>query len=394
MSTPGPASTAAQPVNEPAFALQHDWRRQYGRPQVFAALLLLAFLGQCLWLMAHTPLSPMERTYVQAGQTQLNSGDLAGDAVRSPLTALTSALAVPRDRLPRFGPLRWLARLPFLLAGLLLGASLWYVARRLYGNSGGYIALALYAFSPAMVMRAASAQPVMLATWGTFGGIFTSIAVAHTLYAPREVVLWNWKRIALLGVALALAIGAQLALVMILPLALGLMLWIAPERRRAAIAIFAAACAVAWLLLWSFYSFHTGALLTGLGHLNAHEFQFSLLGHKLTYQLLGVFFLRLPAPTLLLLAALIAFAVWKRPRYFGAVAPLLAFACLIVLGIVLPHEGGYALFVAALPFAFVFTAGVFADLLETAAGGIVLGLMGGILIAHAMYSFMGLARLR
>jgi len=42
----------------------------------------------------------------------------------------------------------WLVRAPHLLFGLLLGASLWYVSHRLYGNAGGYIALALYCFSP------------------------------------------------------------------------------------------------------------------------------------------------------------------------------------------------------------------------------------------------------
>ena len=393
MSTPGP-SGATESLSEPAFALQHDWRQQYGRPQLFAALLLLAFLGQCVWLMTHSPLSPMEQSYIQAGQAQLSAGTLAEDSVRSPLTALTASLAVPRDRFQRFGPVSWLARLPFLMAGLLLGASVWYVARRLYGNPGGYIALTLYAFAPAMILRSASAQPVILATWGTFGAIFTAIAVSHTLYAPREVVLWNWKRIALLGVALALAVGAQVGLLLILPLALGFMLYVVPERRRAALAIFAAACAEAWLLLWAFYSFHLHAMLTGLAHLGGREFAPGLLVHKLTYELLGVFFLRLPAPTLLLIVALIAYAVWKRPRYFGTTAPLIAFAYLILLGIVLPQQGGYTLFIAALPFAFVFVAGVFADLLATAASGVVFGVLTGILIAHAMFSLMGLARLR
>ena len=379
-------------MSEPAFALQHDWRRQYGRPQIFAGVLLLALLAQCAWLMTHTPLSPMEQAYIQSGQTQLSTGAISDDGVRSPLTSLTASLLVPRDRFQRFGPVSWLARLPFLLAGLLLGASVWYVARRLYGNAGGYIALTLYAFAPPMVVRAATAQPVMLATWGTFGAIFTAIAVSHTLYAPREVILWNWKRIALLGVAMALAIGAQVALALILPLALAFMLYVVPERRRAAVAIFAAACAVAWLLLWSFYSFHTGALLSGLAHMNLHEFMPRLFAQKLTYQLLAVFFVRLPAPTLLLAAALATYAVWKRPRYFGTTAPLIAFVYLIALGIVLPHEGGYALFVAALPFAFVFVAGVFADLLETSGAGIVLGLLGGVLVSHVLFSLMGMVR--
>ena len=53
-----------------------------------------------------------------------------------------------------------LAATPYLFFGVMLGASLWYVARRLYGNPGGYIALALYCFSPAMIVNAAGAQSV------------------------------------------------------------------------------------------------------------------------------------------------------------------------------------------------------------------------------------------
>src|SRR6202043_4250725 len=124
----------------------------------------------------------------------------------------------------------WLARAPYLTFGVLLGASLWYVARRLYGNAGGYIALALYCFSP-LILRSSTlylAPPEMGAAWGTFGTIFTAIAVAHTLYAPREVVIWNWRRILLLGLSLALAIGSQFSLIILLPLALGFMLYLAP----------------------------------------------------------------------------------------------------------------------------------------------------------------------
>ena len=117
---------------------------------------------------------------------------------------------------------------------MLLGSSLWYVARRLYGNAGGYIALSLYAFSPPVILRASTIQPATVAAWGAFGAVFTAIAVAHTLYAPREVVLWNWRRILLLGLALAFAIGAQFSLVIIIPLALAFMFYLVPERRGAA----------------------------------------------------------------------------------------------------------------------------------------------------------------
>ena len=74
-------------------------------------------------------------------------------------------------------------------------------------------------------------DPEMGAVWASFGAVFTAIAVAHTLYAPREVVLWNWRRILLLSLSLVLAVGSQSSLVILLPLTLGFMLWVAPTRR-------------------------------------------------------------------------------------------------------------------------------------------------------------------
>ena len=50
----------------------------------------------------------------------------------------------------------------------MLGASLWYVARRLYGNFGGFIALALYTFSPIIINRTNQVQEDIVAAWGAF----------------------------------------------------------------------------------------------------------------------------------------------------------------------------------------------------------------------------------
>src|SRR4029077_11853972 len=86
------------------------------------------------------------------------------------------------------------------------------------------------------------------------------IAVAHTLYAPREVVLWNWRRIVLLGLSLALAVGSQFSLLIVLPAALAFMLYLAPTRRMAALAIWAVACGIALLLGYASYFFHARVL--------------------------------------------------------------------------------------------------------------------------------------
>ena len=171
------------------------------------------------------------------------------------------------------------------------------------------------------------------------------------------------------------------------------MLYLVPERTGAALAIVAAACAVALVLLLAAYGFDVPAMAAAVRGLRAADFAPRLLGRKPTYNLLALFLLRMPGVLAALAAALIGYALWKRPRFFGVTAPLVTFGVLIVLGITMPHMGGYDMFVASLPFAFAFIAGVFADLLETAHGGLVTGILTGILAAHAVYSVAGLMRM-
>ena len=109
-------------------------------------------------------------------------------------------------------------------------------------------------------------EPEILAAWGSFGAIFTAIAVAHTLYAPREVILWNWRRIVLLGVSLAIAVGSQFSMIIVVPLALAFMLYLAPIRRAAALIIWIAACLIALTLLFATYFFHAHTFLEAMRH--------------------------------------------------------------------------------------------------------------------------------
>src|SRR5258708_22614682 len=134
---------------------------------------------------------------------------------------------------------------------MFLGAWLWYVPRLLSATMGGFVALTFYCFSPSLIQASAvwHAEPEIVAAWGAFGAIFTAIAVAHTLYAPREVVLWNWRRIVLLGISLAIAVGSQFSLIVLLPMALGFLLYVAPVRRQAGVVIWIAACVVGFILL-------------------------------------------------------------------------------------------------------------------------------------------------
>ena len=123
-------------------------------------------------------------------------------------------------------------------------------------------------FSPLAIGASSEIGPAIVGAWGGFGLIYTGIAVAHTLYAPREVVLWNWRRILLMGLSIAICIGAQFSFWVLLLPAFLFMLWVGWVRPGAVIVIFAAACAIAFILLWALYGFHTAAFAEALRHAN------------------------------------------------------------------------------------------------------------------------------
>jgi hypothetical protein len=405
-------------------------RQRFGQPQVLAAVFLLVFLAQALWLTARavrmTSLDSGEIARVHEGlrqwhgagvagvsraQAEDSTGDDAGDAPmlselgrgvdrdHSPLWYLIASapsLVWPQSFAPESAVYwAWLARTPFLVFGILLGASLWYVSRRLYGDVGGYIALSLYCFSPE-VLRSTSlwvTPPEMGAAWGAFGAIFTAIAVSHTLYAPREVVLWNWRRIVLLGLSFALAVGSQFSLIIVVPLALGFMLYLAPARRGAASAIWGAAVALGLVILYASYFAHPGAFWESMknGAFVPSAWQAYAMGG--VYLQLGWQFLQSsPALTVFFPVMLVTYVAWSRARYFGNTAPLLVAAVFIALALANPHYPGFGFQLMALPFLFVFIAGISADLLETKYRNLVLAFVGGTLIANAVWNLLQLAR--
>jgi hypothetical protein len=288
-----------------------------------------------------------------------------------------------------------LATAPQIFFAVMLGGSLWYVARRLYGNAGGYIALTLYCFSPAMIVGVAGAHNFgeMGAIWGGFGAVWTAIAVAHTLYAPREVVLWNWRRILLLGLSLALAAGNQFSLGVLALVALFLMLWVAPVRRQAVLVIWGAACGVGLAILFAAYFFHPSLFWQGLLHARWLDFDPQALAAPVAYRHSAETIFGGSPPMILALPVVLGvFAAWKRPRYFGNVAPLLVALGLTVLGMAAPGFPGEGFQLAALVFWFVFVAGVFADLLETRYRLFVGAALCGLLVSSALWNVLELAR--
>jgi hypothetical protein len=369
-----------------------------GLPQIASLILLFVFAGQCLWFMAHVPLTHLEGSYIEDGILHVDRLLNAGTEFRSPLIPVIAGLPArvvdPRANFIRLNQFRFLIRLPFLAAGLLLGGSLWYVARRLYGNFGGYIALALYCFSPIVITRSSQVQPDIVGAWGAFGLVFTAIAASHTLYAPRDVIFWNWKRIVLIGISIALCVGSQWSLWIVLIPALAYLLWVGHLRRRAALAIFLAGCAIGVLLLFAIASFRPAGFAEALRSANWIEFSPAEVSAKPVLTLLGVFFLQNGLGTLiLLLLSLATFVAWKRARYFGNTAPLLVGAMLVAAGLAMQHFAGVVFLFVALPFLMLFMAGVSADLLETRHAVIANAVIVGSLIANAVLDIGGLLQL-
>ena len=391
-------------------------RERFGTPQILAAFLLLAFLAECFWLIAHQSSStvpPDELARIEAGLAQWRGHAIAGstavanselvespgnDQNHSPLWYLIGAAPVRiLSVAPGSQAWLWLTHLPYVFCGVLLGASLWYVARRLYGNAGGYVALSLYCFSPAVIRASALwfSQPNITGAWGAFGAVFTAIAVSHTLYAPREVVLWNWRRIVLLGVSLALAVGSQFSLGLIVPLILLFMLYLAPARRAAACSIFAAACCVAGLLLFASYFFHAAVFWQSLMHARLLDVNWRALEMAGAYsQAAKEVIASGPVLVLLVPAALFTSVYWRRTRYFGNLVPLVMVLLFLALRIASPHDPESVFTLLAVVFLFLFVAGIAADLLETNARQPVATVLGGLLAANALWNLLRLAQIR
>jgi hypothetical protein len=415
-------------------------RERFGRPQFLAGLLLLAFLAQVLWLL-HAELRAangpdgLEAVRIREGWKQWHGDGIAGapfadvvsnigfggndapvmqremipgrdkdgfDTEHSPLLYLASAgpLVVWPQRALESEPSgywEWLSRLPFLACGVFLGASLWYVARRLCGNTGGYVALTFYCFSPAMIQASAvwHTEPEIVTAWGAFGTIFTAIAVAHTLYAPREVVLWNWRRIVLLGTSLAIAVGSQFSMIVVVPLAMAFLLYVAPVRRKAGLVIWMAACVAGFVLLLAMYFFNPRAFIEGMRHATfwgATWRGFTVLG---VYREVAAQIGRAcPALLLALPVAIVTYALWPRTRYFGNTAPLLLAVLFVILGMAHPHEAGTGFLLGAIPFLFIFVSGVLADLMETRYRPLVTAGVFGMLAAYALWSLMQLTKVK
>jgi hypothetical protein len=383
---------------------------QIGRPQRLAALLLLFFLAECMWVVSRQKLSQQDYRYAQCGRQMwerpspltgyfTTCGNLNGDGTFAyrvaglPLTVQrlvmlgTDKLRMPENRLYAQGSLngttwearhelfsvKYLLHLPFIFFAVWLGGELWWVSRRLFGNEGAFFALGLYCFCPAVVRFAVTPNNDVLAMWGLYGLVYAAMGVAHAMHGPKR----KWKpRIALLTVALGLTAAAHLLAAMIgFMVALVLMMYLAERRRSHVMHILIFSGIGALAIVFAFYAFRLAPfsyVFTGGGA----RFWFGLDGAKRFLMSLE------NAPiTVFTLVALLLYMGVRRCRYFGNTAPLVMVLLLFPL---VTTQTVSQPWLWALPFLFTFLGGVLADVLETRYRKMFLGLAGAVLLTQAL----------
>ncbi len=389
-------------------------RFHFNLPQRIAAGLLALFHLQGLWLTARQTLTDRDYQYARCGREtwerpaalagyyttcgNIHDGILGYRMAGLPLTLnLLAERALDRFRKPEDRVLQtsgeistWelrhqmthvllLLRLPFLLAGCLLGAGLWWVTQRLYGNLGGYTALALYCCSPPVLKACLAPNLEVLAALGVYGGVYTCIGVAHAMQGPRR----KWRpRMVLLSAAFGLAAASHIAALPVVAL-LGLlaMLWVAEGRRSQALPVVLMAVAGALLVVFACYGFSPDAF-SYVFRSAAGFLSFSLDPARRFFSTLSN-----AATTLAAAASLVLYLGLRRSRYFGNTTPLL---CALVLFLLVLTGTQGAPWLWALPFLLTFIGGAFADAYESPRGRLALAAGGAIVVLQAVFCVLSL----
>jgi len=433
-------------------------RFRFNLPQRIAAGLLALFLLQGFWVVGQQTLTDRDYQYARCGrETWEKPSPLAGyftscgnihdgllayrlaglpltlnllaeraldlfrkpeDRVVQPAGGSSSAASAPSSAGLSTWELRHqmthillLLRLPFLFAGFLLGACLWWVTRRLYGNLGGYTALALYCFSPAILKACLAPDPEVLAALAVYGGVYTCIGVAHAMQGPRSkpgppatgvpkkrlFAFWGgakglrrwggkWRpRIVLLTIIFGVAAASHIvALPVAALLGLAAMLWIAEGHRSQALPVVLAASAGALFLLFACYGFSPDAysyvFRSGAGFVS-----FSLDPARRFFATLANGGIAIASA-----AAFVLYLATHRSRYFGNTAPFLC--ALILLALVMTGAPGSP-WLWSVPFLLTFIGGVFADAYEGSRGRLALGAAGAIVLVQAVLCVLSLPTL-
>ncbi len=373
---------------------------QFKRPQQLAALLLLLLLAQCLWVFHRQTLTSRDYDFARCGREMwekpnplagyfttcgnIHDGTLAYRVAGLPLT-LQRVLAGQSNDTSTWEmrhELRYVLVLlhgGFVLTGICLGGALWWVTRRLFGNPGGFIALAFYCFCPQVIHACTYPNNEILTAFGLFASLYTAMGVAHAMQGPPR----KWRsRIVLLTLTLAfIATSHVAAFLLALLLSLVFMAYLAVGRRAYIAPIMMAATIGALLLVFASYDFSPDAF-TYFFRSGAGRIWFSLAPAQ-------HWLLSLPnaAVALTAVVALVLYLPTRRSRYFGNTVPLLL--ALLFFTLVTPGISSEPT-LWALPFLFTFIAGVFADFLETRYRRVFVGVAGALLVLEVALSLFSL----
>lgn len=392
-------------------------RFRFDRPQRIAASLLALFLLQGLWVIGHQTLSDRDYRYARCGREtwerpalltgyyttcgNIHDGIIAYRLAGLPLTLnLLAEEGLDRFRSPQDRVVQengevstWelrhqmthvllLLRLPFLFAGCVLGGCIWWVTRRLYGNLGGYTALTLYCFCPAILHACLRPSPEIFAALGVYGGVYTCLGVAHAMQGPQR----RWRpRIVLLTIVFGIAAAAHIAALPVAALlGLILMIYVAEGHRSQSLPILVFACLGALILVFACYGFSPDAysyvFRSGAGFL---WFSLDPAAH---------FFGALPEAgiTIAAAAALFLFLGLPKARFFGNTAPLLC--ALVLMWLVMTGSPGNP-WLWSIPFWLTFIGGVFADAYESPRARMALFAAGALVLLQVVLSLISLPNL-
>ena len=267
-----PASTAPAPKALPA-----------ARPRwLLPALLALLYLAQCAWFIGTQSLTYDEPVHIGEGLNAWRYGRFEQYNDHPPLARLwcTLPLIGPKwqvdiqqlpdsFRVTRITPdpvaLAWPARAMNVLLGLALAWLVWRAADRLFSRTAANFALALFAFSPALIAH--------------FSIVTTDGAATLFIFATAwAMVRWRrqpaWQKTLGLGLLLGLMLLAKFSTAPMFVLALSWMLLLGTDKmiqppNRWNWAKTAAALLLAFVMVWAGYLFHLAHLTVRDGTLTA-----------------------------------------------------------------------------------------------------------------------------
>jgi hypothetical protein len=254
---------------------------------ILPAILLLAYLAQCGWFIQSQSFTFDEPIDILSGLEQWRTGQFSGGLGMNdhpPLARLLCVLPAMNSRfqignkvvpnpeavawhnsdfdsydrvLPNPEAMAWHTRPVDAILGAVLGLLLWLAARSLYSTNAANFALALFAFSPALIAHFALAA--------TNDGVLTLMLFATVFQLCRWYHDRSWTQTVLLGLVLGGLLLAKASSLPFFGIAIVLMLVLKPGSigirpaewnwRKAAVAFL-----ISFLVVWGAYHFHVSKI--------------------------------------------------------------------------------------------------------------------------------------